>query len=125
MPFKEYRVAFLKHNKKHKKIRKHTHTHKLFLNVCCVLVFYVLLCCYVCLCTGHFVTVPLNSTCLHSLQFILSLNIPSIHIVKMVVYKRILHVFLGNINNIQHFKCINALPNCVTCNSNHPPSGLV
>jgi len=39
------------------------------LNVCCVLVFYVIfvfMCVY--LCTGHFGMVPLNLTCLHCLQ---------------------------------------------------------
>ena len=41
----------------------------LFLNVCCVLLLYVFLCCSVCLfCMGHFVMVPLNKTCVHCLQ---------------------------------------------------------
>jgi len=40
-----------------------------FLNVGCVLVFYVFLYCSVCfLCTGHFFMVPLYLTCLHCLQ---------------------------------------------------------
>jgi len=40
--------------------------HKRFL---LVLVFCVFLCCFVCVyCTGHFVMVPLNLTCLHYLQ---------------------------------------------------------
>ena len=44
--------------------------HLFFLNVCCVMVFYVF-CVVLCVgfCTGHFVTVPLNLTCLHCLQY--------------------------------------------------------
>jgi len=47
-------------------IRKNPKQNNFFLNFCCVLVFYVfcvVLC--VCLCTGHFVMVPLTLTCLH------------------------------------------------------------
>jgi len=46
-----------------------TQTIVFFLNGCCVLLFYVFVCCYVCwFCTGHFVMVPLNLTYLHYLQ---------------------------------------------------------
>ena len=43
---------------------------KFFVNVCCVLVFCMFLCCYVSVffCAGHFVMVPMNLTCLYCLQ---------------------------------------------------------
>jgi len=50
------------YSKKHSVIE--THTNKFMLNIYCVLV----LCVFVCFCTGRYVMVSLNLTCLHCLQ---------------------------------------------------------
>jgi len=71
-----------------------TNRHRETQNVCCVLVFCTFLCCSVCdfFCTGHFVMVPLNLTCLHCLQ----------------------HSFLEHFFNLQYGKLLYPTHNCCT-----------